>query len=507
MRVIVGLLFLFAVFACALPGRADPLPTADEIKAKAAALEGPEPANFAETIVGAGTLGALRTSTFRLGDDVRHTSDRGTLHNEWGTYHGEQWREGGNGLVVAIGKDPGKAVPDALTSTVKRVASPIDAWLVSELNARSAGTRTYYDPADFRPLRVEEVGPTGTKTTSYTDYAPFGGRMLPRHWTVEAPAENLDMSYDRISYVTGRTTDADVREASTSRQVVEFPPGTAVVALPVRIVNNVPYVRVTIGSHAGDFALDTGASGIYIDTDYARSLDLPFLNATSEVTAQRYTGFETVVPDMTIGSLQLHHVDVGVVPMKALDVLSGVKPVGLLGFDFLAQLGVTIDYERGTVTVVPAAAFAPPVDPATYAFSVRVGDGVPMLTVNVAGFVADRVFFDTGWSGELGFFDYFARRYPHAFSTSDDLGPAQGYGVGGRFAGEFFRLHEVQLGPIHFRNFVALRIPPSASYDYDADGIIGNVLLSKFIMSLDYTDGMVYLTPTDDTKRAMHPLK
>ena len=31
-----------------------------------------------------------------------------------------------------------------------------------------------------------------------------------------------------------------------------------------------------------------------------------------------------------------------------------VKVVGLLGFDFLAELGVTIDYERKRVTVVPA---------------------------------------------------------------------------------------------------------------------------------------------------------
>ncbi len=489
-----------------MPGGADTLPAAATIKANADAFAGPVPKNYRETIVGTGSEGGTKEVTFASGDDVRHTFDRGNIHNEWGTYHGEKWEQNGNGLVVIVADDPGHAAPDAITTTVKRVTAPIDAFVVSKLNARSAGTRTYYDPTTYRVLRIEDVGPTGTRTTTFDDLEHAGDRTLPRHWTVTSPDAKLAIHYERTEYVAGAATDDDVREAATRRQLVEFPPGVTRVDLPVRIINHAVYVRVNIGSRAVDFQLDTGASTILVDADFARGLGLQLVNASSEVTARRYTAYNAIVPNLAIGSLHMRDIVVDVGPMPDVHT-SDVKPVGLLGFDFLAQLGVTIDYAHAAVSVVPAAAFSPPADPSTYAFDIRIGERVPMVTVKVAGFVAERVFFDTGGAGDLLFFDYFTRRYPQAFSAAEDLGSAGMAGVGGRFAAEIFRLHDVQLGHIHFQDFFALRVPVSAAYDYDADGLIGNDLLSKFVVDLDYTDGRVYLTPSRETKGELRPVK
>ncbi len=180
-----------------------------------------------------------------------------------------------------------------------------------------------------------------------------------------------------------------------------------------------------------------------------------------------------------------------------------VRAVGLLGFDFLAQLGVTIDYANQKVTVVPADAFVPPSDPQTYSFPVRFGNGTPMVAVSADGAIAERMIFDTGFSGDLIFFDYFTRRYPKSFHM--DLGPESMYGVGGNFTAERFRFQDVKIGPIHFEDYIGLRVPPS-SYAYAADGLVGNFLLSKFTIDLDYTGGMVYLTPSGQTKKMMRPV-
>jgi hypothetical protein len=193
-------------------------------------------------------------------------------------------------------------------------------------------------------------------------------------------------------------------------------------------------------------------------------------------------------------------VTVGPMPIVHPD---GTKSVGLLGFDFLAQLGVSIDYTRARVRVVPAADFTPPTDPSTYAFDVRLASGQPMVTASVANAVADHVLFDTGWSGQLAFFDYFTRRYPAAFK--DDIGASNIYGIGGEVSAEAFRFHDVTLGHIHFQQFTGLRIPPS-SYAGRADGLIGNDLLSLFNIDLDYTGGRVYLTPNENGRRTMRAL-
>lgn len=502
MRVMLALLFLLGVSSATVARGADAPLTADEILARARTAQGARPDNYRETVMGEGSLGSTVVTTYRSGKNVRVTRDRGTLHYESGTYNGEDWVQNDNGLTTLNPKDAGAEAPEHITTTVTHVTTPVDAWVIAKMNARAAGTRTYYDAATFLPVRFEQVGPTGSVVTTYDAFGTFGARTLAKNWTVSSAANSLQMHYTRAEYAQGAASDDDVRERGTLRELVEFPPDTRRVVLPVRVIGNDVYVRVNIGPRAVDFLLDTGASGIFIDAGVAKTLGLNLTNARSEVTAQRYTTYDSKIPELHVGGLVMRNIAVIVGPMPSFDV-GGLRAVGLLGFDFLAQLGVTIDYANQTLTLVPANAYVPPTDPQTYPFTVRLGGGVPMVTVHVDGAVAERMMFDTGWQGDLGFFDYFTRRYPQAFHR--DLGPQLMYGVGGAFSSERFQFQDVKIGPIHFEDFIGLRIPPS-SYAYASDGVVGNNLLSKFTVDLDYTGGMVYLTPSSLTKKMMHPL-
>jgi predicted aspartyl protease len=500
MRVMLALLFLLSLCSARAPVGADTLPTAQDIRDKAAAAAGPVPENYRQTIVGTGSLGDTKIVTFHSGDDVRSTFDRGTYHSESGTYHGEHWRQDYNGLALLVIDDPGNAVKDAFTTTVTHVTQPIDAYEIADVSARAGGTRKYFDTTTYRQIREEDFGSTGTVITTYDAFGQFGERTLPARWTVSSRESNLEMHYQRTEYVAGGATGTDVQETTTRRSLIQFPAGVAAVDLPVKVVDHAIYVRVNIGSRAVDLELDTGASGIVLDPEVARSTGLVLTNATSTVAAERYTSYDATIPEMRIGPLQMHDIAVDVAPIPA-QGKNGVKPVGLLGFDFLAQLGLTLDYQHEQVRVVPAATFTPPNDPSTVVFDVRLGGGVPMVTVSVGDAIAERVICDTGASAQLVFLDYFTRRYPNAFRI--DEGPAEMLGVGGRFTGEVFRLHDVSLGTLHLQDFVAVRVP-STAFPYNADGFIGNELLSLFTVALDYTHGHIYLTPNDATKRAMH---
>jgi hypothetical protein len=143
MRVMLALLFLLCVSSASVVSAADVPLTADEVLARAPAAAGPRPDNFRETVVGEGSLGSTTLTTYRLGKNVQITRDRGNLHYESGTYNGEDWIQDDNGLTRLNPKDTGAERPETITTTVTRVATPVDTWVISKLNARSAGTRTY----------------------------------------------------------------------------------------------------------------------------------------------------------------------------------------------------------------------------------------------------------------------------------------------------------------------------------------------------------------------------
>jgi len=115
----------------------------------------------------------------------------------------------------------------------------------------------------------------------------------------------------------------------------------------------------------------------------------------------------------------MHDIAVYVAPLSEGSGID-VKVLGLLGFDFLAQLGVTIDYQHNSVHVMPAEnTFLRPSSP-TYPFDVRLVALVPMVTVTIPERGRRTCIIDTGCSCTFAFFDYFARRYPKA-SNMDGL--------------------------------------------------------------------------------------
>ncbi|MEA2718778.1 MAG: hypothetical protein QOJ39_642 [Candidatus Eremiobacteraeota bacterium] len=481
----------------------DALPDARTIRINVRTAEH-APAAYRETVVVVSSDGTATTERrYVRGDDERTVDDDGTFHTENGSVGGKRWLQNRNGQTVDDRADPGRAAPERVRTAVSRTSA--GTYVVAVLNAKGRGRKEYVDPVTWRILRRERIVASGTIVTTYEDVRDDGGRVFAHRWHVDDPVQQTTSDGRVTEYVPGAVSDGDLARPPSRRTLVRFPDGVTSVILPAEFDRHV-YVRVTIAGRGLDFVLDTGASGIVLDAKTARELGVRLYAEHSNVLAGRTTYARAVVPEIRTGPLVMRDVAVIVVPLGWKE-REHVRVAGLLGFDFLAQLGVTIDYERKRVTVVPSAAFAAPSDPRASVLDTRLGRGIPLVTASLDGAFAERVGIDTGGIGAFLLFDYFTRRNPAPLPGIDGFVAGSGdtslAGVGGGFAASPAFVSTFELGGFRFRNVTGYRVTSEQSFTQDSDGVIGEGLLRYFTLDLDYANQRVYLTPNTEGRKAL----
>jgi clan AA aspartic protease (TIGR02281 family) len=505
MRTVCALLSVVFLLPASAARADEPLPDLAAVRArvKAAAIK---PAAWRETIVSTSTDGLTTTvQNLHKGDDWRDIVERGPFHTEQGSIKGQAWHQNDNGQSVVDEPDPGHAAPEKTTTTLTRVNTPVEAYVVAELNAHGWGEKEYVDPATWLIVRDEEIGASGVVVTSYDDIRPDAGRTFAHHWTTKSDYSRTTRESRVTAYGADDVSAAEVAMPPNRRDLVTFPAGVTSAALPAKFGRDHVFVRVTVNGRGLDFLLDTGASGITLDNDVARQLGLTAYGTHSAITAGRYTTARTIVPEMHVGQLVMKDVAVQLVPDGTSEEF-GVRTVGLLGFDFLAELGVTIDYEHERVTAVPEPLYAVPAEKHVIPIDVRIGDGSPLVSVTVNGALGERFTIDTGGPGTFMIFDSFARKHPEALHDEGGGGEeARGMrftGIGGAIKTQPYQIKSLKFGPISFQDYVGYRVMSASSYEGEDDGIIGVDFLKLFTVGLDYANSRLYLVPNIYGRRA-----
>ena len=273
-------------------------------------------------------------------------------------------------------------------------------------------------------------------------------------------------------------------------------------AIPIIMDSDRMIVPVKMGGHTVNFQLDSGADGIVVDKDVVEALKIKEYGRVTSETAGAYISSDIVIPEMYVGPLVLTNVHATSLPFVT--VTETGKPVaGLLGYDFIRNAVLHIDYQHGTLEAISPAAFSPP--PGAHAFAVTFDDNVPTIAATIGTAVAPAFILDTG-ADRSAIFSTFSNAHPHdiadrglgeqmeaAFPFVDKFS-----GVGGRVEYRPVQVGPFVLGAWTFPKWLFTVTQNAASFEFeDYDGLIGQDVMRNFDVYLDYPHGKIYLVPND----------
>lgn len=277
---------------------------------------------------------------------------------------------------------------------------------------------------------------------------------------------------------------------------------------PSRLIASLPFntftggVVVIRGQFANypdtlNFILDTGSGGISLDSATCARLKIP--TVVSDKTIRGIAGIRqvnfTYNQTLHLGGLRVDSLDFHVNDYDILSSVYGDKIDGIIGYSFFSRFIVKIDYDSSKVYIYTKGYTKYP--KGGYLFR-PILSSLPIQTVRIkdAIDVTGRFYFDTG-AGLCMLLSSDFVTDSAVLSSKKVLVPTQAEGLGGKANMKLTSLKEVKFGPYRFRNV------PTYIFDDDYNvtsypslgGLIGNDILRRFNVTLNYERREIYLLP------------
>jgi hypothetical protein len=270
--------------------------------------------------------------------------------------------------------------------------------------------------------------------------------------------------------------------------------------LPFEYSSRHVWVKASVnGGPPADFIFDTGASITVIDSTYAASIGLQSEGRMQAQGAGSAGGASFATLDKLRmespdgDGVELHDVKAGV-----LDVNSTLAPffwrqcAGVIGFDVIVQFVDRIDYDGKQLTLF---------EPKSYKYDgggadvpMTLGGHTPVVSVKVDGQYEGAARVDVGSSSTLDLHTPFVKKNGLIAKTPRAI-TVTGGGFGGTFSSKFARMHTLEIGPFKVdAPLIGLStIEQGALASEDYAGNIGNRLLERFTVTLDYERRVIHL--------------
>ncbi|MFM2138287.1 MAG: hypothetical protein RJA57_594 [Bacteroidota bacterium] len=277
---------------------------------------------------------------------------------------------------------------------------------------------------------------------------------------------------------------------------------------PARLITSIPFIQLTGGiiilqAQLGDhpdtlhFILDTGSSGISLDSTTAE-----VLGEKPEPTERSIRGIGGIrkvpflynrtlhFPGLQVDSLNFHIND-----YTFLTAVYGEDIDGIIGYAILSRYIVRINYDSARVSFYTPGTIRYP--RGGHLFRPEMNQLVSLpLRVRDERAVSSRYLFDIG----AGLCVLFSKEFAEDSNLIDrkrKRWPKEGEGLGGKIEMEQTVVRDLRLGPYRFRNVPVFLFDDK--YNVTAypnmGGILGNDLLRRFNVLLNYPRGDIHLTP------------
>jgi hypothetical protein len=283
------------------------------------------------------------------------------------------------------------------------------------------------------------------------------------------------------------------------------PPAKKIAQFPFRLLTGgIILVKAQLSNFPDtlNFVLDTGSGGISLDSTTA-----DYLKITSKLSDRTIRGIAGVrrvffsygltlhLPDLAVENLDFH--------INDYDVLTsayGEKIDGIIGLSFLSRYIIKIDYDSLAISVYTKGTLKYPRGGFLLKPFIQT---IPVLTANIKDNrpLASRFYFDTGagmcllLSADFVSDSNFVKPKRKWYAT-------QAEGLGGKAPMKQGVIKQLQLGPFKFKNV------PTYIFDDEYNvtqypslaGLVGNDLLRRFNLILNYERKDIYMIPNSHYK-------
>lgn len=286
------------------------------------------------------------------------------------------------------------------------------------------------------------------------------------------------------------------------------PPARRLTAVPLKTLSGgVILIKAAVNKYPDslNFILDTGSGGISLDSTTCIELNIPL--APSDKTIRGIGGIRNVkflnnaklhLPGLSVDSLNFHVND-----YEILTSVYGIKIDGIIGYSFLSRYIVKLNYDTMLMEVFTPGELKYP----------RGGHllrpllaSIPIQTLNFKekDKFQNRFYFDTGAGLSFLLSEDYIRDSGILENKKKTPLVTQAEGLGGKMTMRLTTIKEVRLGPYKFKNV------PTFLFDDDYNvtsypflgGLIGNDLLRRFNVILNYKKREIHIIPNRSFKEA-----
>jgi hypothetical protein len=181
-----------------------------------------------------------------------------------------------------------------------------------------------------------------------------------------------------------------------------------------------------------------------------------------------------------------------------LDEMIGIPVAGLIGGGFFKNLIIQIDYKRNCIVLMDPGEFEPPADHVSLPITIKTNKPYVNAEAQLLDgtFVQVDLLLDTGAGVPLLLHN---NSHPSLHLPEEYIRGKLGMGLGGYLEGYIGRIGKLSFGEIDFQSILTSFQDIDEKWLMDQsrfrNGILGNQVLSRFSIYLDYVRGQLYLKP------------
>ena len=445
----------------------------------------------------------------RSGTDYHSVIRTAAFTQEYGQAGDKRWHRGPNGFVnattdrdeesfFALRVDEDAADPKNDVTVAGQSADPAAYVLKIHVTGSRHPEWAFYDKATGNLVRFEYAVSRGRVATAFDDFRTVDG--ITQAWHVHDSwwDRALDDDYRLTAFHAGMAIPpAEFAQPANS----SMPQGSDVrEKLPVQFAFGAAIVRVNVQGRGLDFELDSSMRESMISHDVAEELHLDNFGHAKTDSKGRQTEYWTRIADLQVGSQHLKNFAIHTAGIQY-KVSQYTKVVGVLGYDFLANYVVHVDYVNKIVELIPTKYFgsSKPIENGLE-LPFELDDGVPMVPMQIGSTLAKNVILNCDMPFTM-VFGTFTSAHPdelHSIFKNSQEGSVP-FADSGSF-GTTIRIWPAQVDSLMFANMnyqslivIATDFPYSSPEG--AEAMIGFDYLRFFDLYFDYPHNRFFVVP------------